>query len=94
MAVANAPSEASLPDCVVVRLIEQQEREEFKRRLKEDLYLHQPSVAGLTLRYVTLIDDQPVTILLFSSAALHIKARDKLIGWSLHQRASRLHMVF
>ena len=46
MAVAKAPSEASLLDRVVVRLIEPQEREEFDRRLKEDHYLHQPSVAG------------------------------------------------
>ena len=33
MAVAKAPSESSLPDRVVVRLIEAQEREESGRRL-------------------------------------------------------------
>ena len=93
MSAAKSTPEADLLARVVVRLIEPHEREEFDRRLTEDHYLHQPHVAGPTLRYVALIDDQPVAILLFSSAALHIKARDQWIGWSPRQRARRLHLV-
>lgn len=93
MSAAKSTPEPDLLARVVVRLIEPHEREEFDRRLTEDHYLHQPHVAGPTLRYVALIDDQPVAILLFSSAALHIKARDQWIGWSPRQRARRLHLV-
>ena len=93
MSAAKSTPEADILARVVVRLIEPHEREEFDRRLTEDHYLHQPHVAGPTLRYVALIDDQPVAILLFSSAALHIKARDQWIGWSPRQRARRLHLV-
>ncbi|MSU33273.1 MAG: DUF4338 domain-containing protein [Pedosphaera sp.] len=50
------------------------------------------AVAG-TLHYIAFIDEQPVAILLFSSAALHIKARDNWIDWSPRQRARRLHRV-
>jgi hypothetical protein len=93
MSAAKSTPEADLLARVVVRLIEPHEPEEFDRRLTEDHYLHQPHVAGPTLRDVALIGDQPVAVLLFSSAALHIKARDQWIGWSPRQRARRLHWV-
>ena len=93
MPAAKSAPEADLLARVVVRPIEPHEREDFDRRLMEDHYLHQPHVAGPTLRYVALLDDEPVALLLFSSAALHIKARDQSIGWSARQRARRLHMV-
>lgn len=93
MAAIAPSSESSLLRRVQVRLIEAHEREEFDRRLAQDHYLHQPQVAGPTLRYVAELDGQPVAILLFSSAALHLKARDKWIGWSARQRTRRLGLV-
>lgn len=93
MKASSSASEASLLDRVEVRLIEPHEREEFDLRLKRDHYLHQPDVAGPTLRYIAKLDGQIVAILLFSSAALHIKARDLWIAWSPRQRARRLGMV-
>lgn len=93
MAATHTVSESSLLQRVQVRLIEPHERTEFDRRLKEDHYLHQPDVAGPTLRYIALLDGEPVAILLFASAALHIKARDQWIGWSPRQRIRRLGLV-
>ncbi|MEI6340916.1 MAG: hypothetical protein WCR07_03090 [Verrucomicrobiota bacterium] len=82
MPAAKSPPEAGPLARVVVSPIAPHEREDFDRPLKEDHYLHQPHVAGPTLRYVAL--------LLFSSAALHIKARDPWIGRSPCQRDCRL----
>jgi hypothetical protein len=93
MAAKNTPPESNLLQRVQVRLIRPDERSEFDRRLKHDHYLHQPEVAGPTLRYIAELDGEAVAILLFSSAALHIKARDKWIGWSARQRTRRLGMV-
>lgn len=93
MAAKNTPPESTLLQRVQVRLIQPDERSEFDRRLEHDHYLHQPEVAGPTLRYVAELDGEAVAILLFASAALHIKARDKWIGWSARQRTRRLGMV-
>ena len=86
MTAAKSPPEADLLARVVFRLIEPHKREDFDRRLAVDHYVHQPHVAGPTLRYVAF--------LLFSSATLHIKACDQWFGWSPRQRARRLHIVF
>jgi hypothetical protein len=92
MSKATTP-ESRLLQSVQIRLIEDHERAEFDRRLEQDHYLHQPLVVGPTLRYLAELDGQPVALLLFSSAALHIKARDKWIGWTARQRTRRLGLV-
>ncbi|MGH7733673.1 MAG: ISAs1 family transposase, partial [Gemmatimonadales bacterium] len=51
------------------------------------------ALAGQALRYVAEIDGQWVALLAFSAAALHVKAREKWIGWSLRQRARRLGLL-
>jgi len=93
VAATHTVSESSLLQRVQVRLIEPQERTDFDRRLEHDHYLHQPDVAGPTLRYIAELDGESVAILLFASAALHLKARDKWIGWSARQRIRRLGLV-
>ncbi len=93
MVATQSLLEPSLLQRVQVRLLEPHERAEFDRRLERDHYLHQPDVAGPTLRYIAELDGQSVAILLFANAALHLKARDKWIGWSARQRSRRLGLV-
>ncbi|MGH9705578.1 MAG: ISAs1 family transposase [Candidatus Acidiferrales bacterium] len=79
-----------------LRLVDEQmpgERERFDRHLIEDHYLHESLLVGETLRYVAEIDGEWVALLAFSAGSLHLKAREKWIGWSPRQRARRLAMV-
>jgi len=45
------------------------------------------------MRYVAELDGQWVALLTFTAASLHLKGRDKRIGWSPRQRARRLSFV-
>ena len=76
-----------------VRLMREEERAEFDRVLTEEHLLHDPILVGQALRYVADIDGQWVALITFSAASLHLKAREKWIGWSPRQRARRLAMV-
>jgi hypothetical protein len=78
---------------VSVRLLQEQERPEFDRRLDNQHYLASASVAGQTLRYVAEADGPWVALLLFSAAAFHLKGRERWIGWTPRQRARRLLFV-
>ena len=78
---------------VSVRLLRQDERPEFDRLLREKHYLHDCILTGQSLRYVAELDGQWVALLAFSAASLHLKAREKWIGWSPRQRARRLALV-
>jgi hypothetical protein len=78
---------------VTVRLLAEQERERFDLLLKERHYLHSAILVGQHLRYVAELDGEWVAVITFSAAALHLKGRDKLIGWSARQRARRLCFI-
>lgn len=78
---------------VTVRLLDDYERPEFDRLLIEKHYLHESALAGQSLRYVAELDGQWVALIAFSAASLHLKAREKWIGWSPRQRARRLGLV-
>jgi hypothetical protein len=86
-------SEPELLRRVSVRLIREDERPEFDRLLEERHYLHESGLVGQTLRYVAEIDGQWVALLAFGAAALHLRAREKWIGWTPRQRARRLGLV-
>ena len=58
-----------------------------------DHYLGKCALYGPSLRYVAELDDQYVALIAFGFAALHLKARDRWIGWSPRQRARRLGLV-
>jgi hypothetical protein len=78
---------------VTVRLLCADERETFDRTLEQQHYLANARVAGQTLRYVAELDGQWVALMGFSAAALHLKGREKWIGWTPRQRARRLGLV-
>ena len=75
-------SEVDVLKRVSVRLLCEFERPKFDRLLREKHYLHDSTLAGQTLRYVAEVDGQWVALLTFSAAALHLKAREKWIGWT------------
>ena len=78
---------------ITVRLVEEHERPEFDRLLRAQHYLHDSTLAGQNLRYVAELDGQWVALVTFSAAALHLKAREKWIGWTPRQRARRLGLA-
>ena len=78
---------------VTVRLLQEAERAEFDFRLEHQHYLGSARLTGQTLRYVAELDGQWVALICFGAAALHLKAREQLIGWTPRQRARRLHLV-
>lgn len=93
MILPNYPNEADVLKRLTVRLLLDSERAEFDRLLAQEHYLHQPLLAGETLRYVAELDGQWVALLTFSAASLHLKAREKWIRWTARQRARRLTMI-
>ena len=93
MVLGRNVSELEVLERVRVRLVTDFERGEFDRLLEEKHYVHQSVLTGETLRYVVELDGQWVALLAFSAASLHLKGRERWIGWSPRQRARRLSLV-
>jgi hypothetical protein len=85
--------ETAVLDRVTVRLVQDAERPEFDRCLEAEHYLASSALVGETLRYVAELDGQWLALLTFSAPALHLKARERWIGWTPRQRARRLGLV-
>jgi predicted transposase YbfD/YdcC len=56
-------------------------------------YLHSAQLVGEQLRYAVLWQGQWLAVATWSTAALHLKARDAFIGWTEEQRRQRLPLV-
>jgi len=93
MKLVQSANEPNLLKRVRVRLIREDERERFDQLLDEKHYLASARMVGRTLRYVAELDGEWVALACFSAAALHLKAREKWIGWTPRQRARRLGFV-
>ena len=93
MVLDNYGDEADFLRRVNVRLVREEERGEFDFRLERDHYLHESTLVGQTLRYVAEVAGQWVAQITFSAPALHVKGRERWIGWSPRQRARRLGLV-
>lgn len=93
MVIPNGTSERDVLDRVTVRLLAEDEVGQFNYYLQEEHYLESSRLAGQSLRYVAELDGQWVALLSFSAPALHLKARERWIGWSARQRARRLGLV-
>lgn len=78
---------------VVIRLVEPSEQERFEQLICEHHYLHNANSTGRSLRYVAEHQGQWLALLMWSSSAYHLKARDAWIGWSETQRRRRLSLV-
>jgi Druantia protein DruA/DDE_Tnp_1-associated len=93
MTARNGAAETDVLNRVTVRLISADELGRFNYHLQEDHYLESSRLAGQSLRYVAEVDGRWVALLTFSAPALHLKARERWIGWSPRQRARRLGLV-
>jgi hypothetical protein len=76
-----------------VRLIEPSERPRFDELLTREHYLKNATVVGQTLRYVAEFGDQWLALVVFSSAAFHLKPRDRWLHWTARQVAQRRHLI-
>jgi hypothetical protein len=78
---------------VTVRLLADNEVGQFNFYLEREHYLESSRFAGQSLRYVAEVEGRWVALLTFSAPALHLKARERWIGWTPRQRARRLGWV-
>ena len=91
--VEGLPQEPMLLRKVHVRLIEPAEQSRFDELLAREHYLKNSTVVGQALRYVAQYEGQWLALLVFSSAAFHIKPRDRWLHWSARQVAQRRHLI-
>jgi hypothetical protein len=86
--------EQAILDQLQVRLLEPKELSRCNRDLDKHHYLKRIRPVGERLYYVaTDAQGQWLALLVFSSAAEHLKHRDRWIGWTLEQRQRRLRLV-
>jgi hypothetical protein len=87
------PPEARLLKAVTVRLLEASERAAFDAQMAAEHYLKNATAVGQVLRYVAEYQGRWVALLVFSSAAFHLKPRDRWLHWSARQVAGRRHLL-
>jgi hypothetical protein len=93
MVLTKLGTESDVLAGVTVRLLRADELGPFNFYLQEEHYLESSRLAGQWLRYVAELNGQWLALLTFSASALHLKARERWIGWSPRQRARRLGLV-
>jgi hypothetical protein len=87
------PPEPRLLSAVTVRLIAESERARFDEFLETEHYLKNPAAVGQVLRYAAEYEGRWVALLMFSSAALHLKPRDRWLQWAARQVPARRHLL-
>lgn len=93
MVLSNAQTENDVLDQITVRLLHEDEVGQFNYYVETQHYLESSRFAGQSLRYVAEIGGKWVALLTFSAPSLHLKGRERWIGWSPRQRARRLGLV-
>jgi hypothetical protein len=78
---------------LVVRPIAPEERQGWRLFMDRYHYLGQRPIVGEHLLYVALLGDELVALLGWASAALHVPARERYIGWDEATKRHRLHLV-
>jgi len=82
--------EQAVLDGLSIRLIESSEKERWDQLMTEHHYLKNATLVGEQLRYIAQYQGQWLGLLGWSAPALHLKARDAWVGWSLEQQRLRL----
>ena len=85
-------AEANL-DELVVRPIGREERLGWRLYMQRYHYLGWRPVVGEHLLYAAYLDTELVALLGWGSAALHVPARERFIGWEEHTKRRHLHLV-
>ena len=91
--IDGTPPEPLLLERVAIRLIEESERKRFDEELISKHYLKNANAVGCVLRYVAEYQGQWVALLVFSSAAYHLKLRDQWLHWQARQVKERRHLI-
>jgi predicted transposase YbfD/YdcC len=88
------PDEQTVLSQMTVKLLDRPEDlRKCDQILVEHHYLKSAKLVGEQLRYAVLWRGQWQAVATWSAAALHLKARDKFIGWTEEQRRRRLALV-
>jgi hypothetical protein len=93
MVLDHFAAEADFLQRVNVRAVPEEERAEFDFRIEREHYLQDSTLVGQALRYIAEVNGRWVALITFSAPALHVKARERWIGWSPRQRSRRLGLV-
>jgi len=78
---------------LVVRPVEQDEREGWRRYMDRYHYLGYRVMVGEHLMYAAFLYGELVALLGWASAALRVPTRDRYIGWDEETKRRRLHRV-
>ena len=78
---------------LTVRPIQSQELPAWRAQMERLHYLGDGALVGETMRYVALLDEEPVALLSWGSASLHNGPRDDYVGWDEACRQANLHLV-
>lgn len=76
-----------------MRLLQDAERERCDHEIATKHSLQSAAAVGRVLRYVAEYQGQWVALLVFSSAAFHLKLRDRWLHWSPPQLPARRHLI-
>ena len=87
------PDEQEILTHLVVRLVRPEEVARFDQLIAEHHYLKNSHLVGEHLRYVAEYRGQWLALASWSAPALHLKARDRFIGWTEEQRRTRLPLL-
>jgi predicted transposase YbfD/YdcC len=88
-AIVGLPEEFDLLKGFNLRLATEADQPGFDQLLAKEHYLKNATVVGRVLRYIAEYEGQWVALLVFSSAAYHLKPRDRWLGWSPRQVQER-----
>ena len=92
--VFPTPAQQELLHSVQLELIAPAEQPRWNELMEQHHYLHDATLVGEVLRYVACdAAGEWIALIGYSSASLHLRARDEWVGWSSEQRERRLHFV-
>ena len=89
----TADEQTVLLGMTVKLLVQPRDIQKCDQILIEHHYLHSAQLVGEQLRYAVIWKGQWLAVAAWSAAALHLKARDRFIGWTEEQRRQRLALV-
>ena len=93
--VDETPLECKLSDISVslVQVRKTSREKTFDSLVEQYHYLGYTQPVGEHLKYMAFHEGRPLACLAWASAPWHIKARDRFIGWTKHERQKNLHLI-
>ena len=82
----SAEEQTVLREMTLKRLVSRKDIEQCDQILTEHHYLHSAKLVGEQLRYAVSWKGQWLAVAAWSAPALHLKARDRFIGWTEEQQ--------